>query len=141
MKFKFLLLFITILLIVKTTLTNTILEDTGVIDIPKLKTNYFLSNNINNNNNIHKIYKLEKMEDLPTFLEHSKLNEVEGLCVISKFLISQDAWIIRAGGVFDQTNFDGLFNTEPISAPKTLEWNAQRARSAAKLWVIIYKII
>ena len=82
-------------------------------------------------------YKLEKMEDLPVFLEHSNLTEEVGLCIISKFLVSQDYWIRKAGGVFDQTNFDGLYKGEPIAKPRSVEWNAQRARSAAKLWVCL----
>ena len=135
MKSKFLFL-LYIIITANFISTDDDINDKSVISIPKIDSSYFLDSVIEHEPSPKTHKKLHTMDDLPKFLEDSDLSQEEGLCIISKFLISQDSWITRAGGVFDQTNFDGLIDNEPIASPKSLEWNSQRARSAAKLWVI-----
>lgn len=140
MKFRYILLLFQLLFLHNFVLSR-LGEESAVFEIPKLDANFFLNvdstsptkkeDSINKKEN----FKLKKMDDLPTFLEHSQFTEREGICILSKFLMSQDILVRKSGGIFDQTNFDGLMNMEPISAPNSLEWNAQRARSAVKLWV------
>jgi hypothetical protein len=77
---------------------------------------------------------IKSIEDLPAFLQSSNLSENEGLCVISRFLISDDFLLRKYGAIFDQTGFDGLMANEALYPVGTKERLGQRARSAAKVY-------
>ncbi len=140
MEYLFLLLFIALFILQysKAEYSETIFE------IPKIDANKFLKSEVEvekKPTSIKSGLKIKTIDDLPTFLQQNKFKEKEGLCIVNRYLLSQDIWIKKYGGVFDQSNFDGLSNSEPLSQPRSLEWNAQRARSAANLWVSIINCI
>jgi hypothetical protein len=87
-------------------------------------------------NNAHpkEIPVLKSLEDLPAFLRSANLSEKEGLCIISRFLLSDDFLLKKYGAVFDQTGFDGLMSNEAVYPVGSKERLSQRARSAAKLY-------
>lgn len=90
----------------------------------------------NKNNKKDEIPKLKSIEDLPNFLKNSKINEDEAIKVLTRFLIQDDITLKKYGVVYDQTGFDGIHNHEKISPIGTEERLAQRARSAANIWVL-----
>lgn len=78
--------------------------------------------------------ELKTIEDLPIFLEKAKLDENEGVKILSKFLIADDYFLKKYGAVFDQTGFDGLLDNEPIAPYGSPMRLVQRAKSAAQIW-------
>lgn len=84
--------------------------------------------------------QLKTIDDLPAFLKNSKMNEEEGIKVLTRFLIQDDFTLKKYGVVYDQTGFDGISSGERIAPVGTEERLSQRARSAANIWVY-YKII
>ena len=84
---------------------------------------------------------IKNIQDLQNYLKATNLEENEGLNLVSRFLISDDFYSKQNGVVFDVTGFDGLPMAEKIYPVKTIERDAQRARSAAKIHVNDNKIL
>lgn len=82
--------------------------------------------------------QLKTIEDLPNFLKNSNMNEEEGVKILTRFLIQDDATLKKMGVVYDQTGFDGITSGEKLSPAGTEERLIQRARSAANIWVRFY---
>ena len=80
--------------------------------------------------------QLKSIDDLPNFLKNSKLNEEEGIKVLTRFLIQDDFTLKKYGVVYDQTGFDGISQHEKIAPVGTEERLQQRARSASNIWVM-----
>lgn len=120
----------------------------SILGIPSLKPSAIfnedddLSTTTNNKEKIirHKqnIPDIKTTEDLQKYLKGNNFDEFEGLNIVSRFLISDDFYSKQNGVVFDVTGFDGLPINEKINPLNTLEREAQRARSAAKIHVIRY---
>jgi hypothetical protein len=87
--------------------------------------------------NKESVPQLKSIEDLPNFLKNSKLNEEEGVKVLTRFLIQDDFTLKKYGVVYDQTGFDGISQHEKVAPVGTEERLQQRARSASNIWVII----
>ena len=76
---------------------------------------------------------IKSIEDLTKYIRTSKLEENEGLKIISNFLISDDPILRKEGAIFDLTGHDGLYYTDVI--PKgNKEVLEMKARSAAHLY-------
>jgi hypothetical protein len=87
------------------------------------------------------IPQLKSIDDLPNFLKNSKLNEEEGIKVLTRFLIQDDFTLKKYGVVYDQTGFDGISPHEKIAPLGTEERLQQRARSASNIWVLLINIV
>ena len=85
--------------------------------------------------------QLKSIDDLPNFLKNSKLNEEEGIKVLTRFLIQDDFTLKKFGVVYDQSGFDGISNTERIAPVGTEDRLQQRARSAANIWVFRFNLV
>jgi hypothetical protein len=112
------------------------------LGIPDLNPNQLLSE-IEGNENAKKNEKekkvqLKTIEDLPNFLKNSKMNEEEGIKVLTRFLIQDDLTLKKYGVVYDQTGFDGITSGERIAPIGTEERLVQRSRSSSNIWVNIY---
>ena len=79
--------------------------------------------------------QLKSIDDLPNFLKNSKLNEEEGIKILTRFLIQDDFTLKKFGVVYDQSGFDGISSTERIGPVGTEDRLQQRSRSAANIWV------
>merc|ERR1712032_505187 len=77
--------------------------------------------------------EIRNIDDLQNYLKKQNLNENDGLNVVSRFLISDDYYSKQHGVIFDVTGFDGLMVDEKIQPENTIEREAQRARSAARI--------
>jgi hypothetical protein len=110
----------------------------SMLGIPSLNPsqifNYESSQKFSKSKPIKVVAPLKNMDDLPRFLQQSKLSLEEGIQIISKFLISDDFILKKFGAVFDQTGFDGLMNLEMVLPKGNKGRDAQRAKSAAKLF-------
>lgn len=89
----------------------------------------------NSISNINNIPKIKTVEDLQKFLKRGNFNEVQGLTIVSKFLIADDFVLKKNGAVFDLTGYDGLNSSEMIYPEGSKERSLQRAKSAGRLFV------
>ena len=99
--------------------------------------NNYSSNQIKGANNLSsntKTTHLTSLDDLPKFLQRAKLTQVEGIKLISKFLIADDYMLKKSGAIFDQSGFDGLMPMEEVAPIGNKDRSIQRARSAAKIY-------
>lgn len=94
--------------------------------------------NINNLKNINNIPKIKTVDDLQKFLKQGNFDELQGLTIVSKFLIADDYILKRNGVVFDLTGYDALSSSEIIYPEGSKEKLLQRAKSAAKIFVNNY---
>jgi hypothetical protein len=121
-----------------------------ILGIPSLKPSSLFDDDYTVQNNKKEKVITHKQENLPNiktlqnlqdYLKIANLEENEGLNLVSRFLISDDFYSKQNGVIFDITGFDGLPMEEKIFALNTQEREAQRARSAAKIYVKFYLII
>ena len=89
------------------------------------------------NINLNNTPNIENIQDLEKFLRRGNFDEIQGLNIISKFLIADNYLLKKNGVVFDLTGNDGLESTDIIYPVESNDRLVQRARSAAKLYVII----
>lgn len=89
----------------------------------------------NNISHINNIPKIKTVEDLQKFLKRGNFDEIQGLSIVLKFLISDDFVMKKNGAVFDLTGYDGLNSSEMVFPAGSNERLLQRAKSAAKLFV------
>jgi hypothetical protein len=75
------------------------------------------------------------IENLIKFLQSNNLNESEGLKTISRYLIADDYLLKKNGAIFDRTGSDGLNNQQQIYPEGSKERLAQRANSAAEIYI------
>jgi len=122
----------------------------SLLGIPSLKPSAIFADDedLTNNKEIEKVIThkqnipdIKNIQDLQNYLKATNLEENEGLNLVSRFLISDDFYSKQNGVVFDVTGFDGLPMAEKIYPVKTIERDAQRARSAAKIHVNDNKIL
>lgn len=120
----------------------------STVAISPITTNQMLSYNVGNMqlkdkinliNNNDSVPKINTAEDLQKYLKNSHLFEEEGLAIVSKFLIADDYALKKLGALFDLTGVDALSNAEIKYPPGTKERLLQRAKSAAKIFVILIK--
>jgi len=97
-----------------------------------------IQSKINNLKNINNIPKIKTVEDLQKFLKKGNFDELQGLTIVSKFLIADDYILKQNGVVFDLTGYDGLSSSEIIYPEGSKEKLLQRAKSAAKIYVNFY---
>jgi hypothetical protein len=92
----------------------------------------------NSISNINNIPKIKTVEDLQKFLKRGNFNEIQGLTIVSKFLIADDFILKKNGAVFDLTGYDGLNSSEMVYPEGSKERALQRAKSAGRLFVKIF---
>lgn len=114
----------------------------SILGIPSLKASAIFNEEEDYSNNKEKVIKhkqnipeIKTIDDLQRYLKSNNFDENEGLNVVSRFLISDDFYSKQNGVVFDVTGFDGLPIGEKINPVNTVEREAQRARSAARIHV------
>ena len=95
----------------------------------------------NNISNINNIPKIKTVEDLQKFLKRGNFDEAQGLTIVLKFLIADDFILKKNGAVFDLTGYDGLNSSEMAYPAGSKERLLQRAKSAARLFVLSFIFI
>jgi hypothetical protein len=132
---NFVKIFVLIFLLHFTSASN---DPFSMLGIPTLNPSQIFNNELSEtfsrSKPIKVVVPLKGIDDLPRFLQQSKLPQEEGLKIISKFLIADDYMLKKFGAVFDQTGFDGLMNLEMVLPKGDKGRDAQRAKSAAKLF-------
>lgn len=119
----------------------------NLLGIPNFNQNQMNNLNTQSNNsendfniNLNNTPKIENIQDLEKFLRRGNFDEIQGLNIISKFLIADNYLLKKNGVVFDLTGNDGLESTDIVYPVGSNDRLVQRARSAAKLYVLLFFI-